>query len=89
MNPDQARAVAEEYFNGVRGPGSTAEIRIYAFAEGYVAWCGEPEPDDPGVLPDTVGAGCVVIDRATGEIVIRPLLNPETVAEQWPGHRPR
>ncbi|MGC5012685.1 hypothetical protein ACLQ2R_18135 [Streptosporangium sp. DT93] len=89
MNPEQARAVAEEYFSGVRGAGANSDIRIYAFKEGYVAWANEPEPDDPGVLPDTVGAGCVVIDKATGEIVIRPLLNPETVAEQWPGRRPR
>ncbi|MFJ2031294.1 hypothetical protein [Streptosporangium sp. NPDC087985] len=89
MNSDQARAIAEEYFNGARSQGSAAEIRIYTFSEGYVAWSKEPEPDDPGVLPETVGGGCVVIDKATGEIVIRPLLNPETVAEQWPGHRPR
>ncbi|MEV7006040.1 hypothetical protein [Streptosporangium sp. NPDC051022] len=89
MNLDQARAVAEEYFNGVRNPGSAAEIRIYAFREGYVAWEKEPEPDDPNVLPDTVGGGCVVIDKITGEMAIRPLLNPETVADQWPGRRPR
>ncbi|WP_326820498.1 hypothetical protein OHA77_12285 [Streptosporangium sp. NBC_01639] len=89
MNPDQARAVAEEYFNGARNPDSATEIRIYAFKEGYVAWSKESEPDDPGMLPDTVGGGCVVIDATTGEVVIRPLLNPETVAEQWPGHRPR
>ncbi|MDP9860845.1 MULTISPECIES: hypothetical protein [Streptosporangium] len=89
MKLDQARAIAEEYFNGVRSPGSAAEIRIYTFKEGYVAWAKEPEPDDPSVLPDTAGAGCIVIDKATGEVVIRPLLNPETVAEQWPGRRPR
>ncbi|GAA3117355.1 hypothetical protein [Streptosporangium carneum] len=89
MNLDQARAVAEEYFNGVRAPGSTVEIRIYAFKEGYVAWAKEPEPDDPSVLPDTVGGGCVVMDKVTGEIAIRPLLSPEIVAEQWPGRRSR
>ncbi|MER7127482.1 hypothetical protein [Streptosporangium saharense] len=85
MNLEQARAVAEEYFNGVRGLGAAIEIRIYDFAEGYVAWAKEPEPDDPGVLPDTVGGGCLVIDKTTGEIAIRPLLNPETVADQRPG----
>lgn len=84
MNLEQARAVAEEYFNGVRGLGAAIEIRIYDFAEGYVAWAKEPEPDDPGVLPDTVGGGCLVIDKTTGEIAIRPLLNPETVADQRP-----
>lgn len=84
MNLEQARAVAEEYFNGVRGLGAAIEIRIYDFAEGYVAWAKEPEPDDPGVLPDTVGGGCLVIDKTTGEIAIRPLLNPETVADQHP-----
>ncbi|MEV8632901.1 hypothetical protein AB0395_14710 [Streptosporangium sp. NPDC051023] len=89
MNLDQARAVAEDYFNGVRSSGSAIEIRIYAFKEGYVAWVKEPEPDDPGVLPDTVGGGCVVIDKTIGEIAIRPLLTPEAVADQWPGHRPR
>ncbi|MBG0828396.1 hypothetical protein HS041_11525 [Planomonospora sp. ID67723] len=89
MNLEQARAVAEEYINGVRPLDDALEIGIYAFKEGYVAWPKEPEPDDPAVLPDTVGAGCIVIDKATGEIAIRPLLNPETVAEQWPGRRPR
>ncbi|MFF4411005.1 hypothetical protein ACFYY8_00675 [Streptosporangium sp. NPDC001559] len=85
MNLEQARAVAEEYFNGVRGLDAAVEIRIYDFAEGYVAWAKEPEPDDPGVPPDTVGGGCLVIDKATGEITIRPLLNPETIADQHPG----
>lgn len=89
MNLDQARAVAEEYFNGVRSPGSAAEIQIHPFREGYVAWSREPEPDDPAVLPDTVGGGCVIIDGATGEIAIQPLLDPGIVADQWPGHRPR
>ncbi|GHH67920.1 hypothetical protein GCM10017673_15700 [Streptosporangium violaceochromogenes] len=89
MNLDQARAVAEEYFNGVRSPGAAAEIQIHTFREGYVAWPREPEPDDLTVLPDTVGGGCVIIDGATGEIAILPLLDPEIVADQWPGHRPR
>ncbi|GAA3428704.1 PepSY domain-containing protein [Streptosporangium sandarakinum] len=89
MNLDQARAIAEEYFNGVRRPGSTVEIRLHGFGGGYVAWAVEPEPDDPGVLPDTVGGGCVVIDKYTGELALRPLLHPEAVAEQWPGPRLR
>ncbi|GGL35649.1 hypothetical protein [Planomonospora parontospora] len=89
MNLDQARAVAEEYFNGVRPLDAALEVRVHAFKEGYVAWTREPGEDDPAALPETVGAGCIVIDRATGEVFIRPLLNPETVAEQWPGRRPR
>jgi len=36
-----------------------------------------------------VGGGCVIIDRVTGEIEIRPLLAPDIVAEQWPGRRHR
>ncbi|GAA2780340.1 hypothetical protein [Nonomuraea dietziae] len=87
MNLDQARAVAEEYFNGAtREP---VELGLYAFGDGYVVWTRTPEPEDPAALPETVGGGCVVIDGSTGEVVIRPLLNPETVAEQWPGRRPR
>ncbi|WP_049561164.1 hypothetical protein [Nonomuraea sp. SBT364] len=89
MNMDQARAMAEEYFNGVRPAGEALSVGIHAFAEGYVAWVRELEPDDPARLPDGVGGGCVVIDRATGEVVARPLLDPESVAELWPGHRPR
>ncbi|GIH90130.1 hypothetical protein ACFFMN_11000 [Planobispora siamensis] len=89
MNLEQARAVAEEYINGVRHYDAALEIGIYAFKEGYVAWSKENESDDPTALPDTIGAGCIVIDKATGEIDIRPLLNPETVADQWPGRRPR
>ncbi|MFD0891571.1 hypothetical protein ACFQ08_44075 [Streptosporangium algeriense] len=88
MNLEQARAVAEEYFNDVRGLGAAVEIRIHDFAEGYVAWAKEPEPDDPGVLPDTIGGGCLVIDKATGEIAIRPLLSPEAIADRWQDDRP-
>ena len=50
---------------------------------------GSLEPDDPARLPDAVGGGCIVIDGSTGEVVARPLLDPETVAELWPGRRPR
>ncbi|GGS60075.1 hypothetical protein GCM10010156_18320 [Planobispora rosea] len=89
MNLEQARAVAEEYFNGVRPLDSALEVGIYAFKEGYVAWSRDFEPDDPAALPDTVGAACIVIDKASGEVAVRPLLNPETVADQWPGRRPR
>ncbi|GAA3115789.1 hypothetical protein GCM10010466_03590 [Planomonospora alba] len=89
MNLDQARAVAEEYFNGVRPLDAALEVRVHAFTEGYVAWARQPGEEDPTAPPETVGAGCIVIDRATGEIFIRPLLGPETVAEQWPGLRPR
>jgi hypothetical protein len=89
MNLDQARALAEEYFNGVRSAEEALVVGVYAFNEGYVAWTREPEPDDPATLPEVVGGGCVVVDRSTGEVVIRPLLDPETVAEQWPGRLTR
>ncbi|MCG5220543.1 PepSY domain-containing protein [Streptosporangium sp. KLBMP 9127] len=89
MNLEQARAIAEEYFNGVRPLDDAHEVSVYSFKDGYVAWAKEDEPDDPSVLPTVVGGGCVVIDAATGEIMIRPLLSPETVADQWPGRRPR
>ncbi|GLW04999.1 hypothetical protein Misp01_01290 [Microtetraspora sp. NBRC 13810] len=89
MKLEQARAVAEEYFNGVRPLDEPVQVMLYGFKGGYVAWGKEDEPDDPGVLPETAGGGCVVIDSTTGEIVIRPLLNPETVADQWPGRHPR
>ncbi|MER7502353.1 hypothetical protein [Nonomuraea pusilla] len=89
MNLDQARAVAEEYFNGVRPLDRALPVGVYGFSEGFVAWVRELDPDDPAVLPDTVGGGCIVIDRATGEVVSRPMLDPETVAELWPGRTPR
>jgi len=89
MNLDQARALAEEYFNGVRPVESAFPVGIYGFAEGYVAWVRELGPDDPARLPDSVGGGCIVIDKESGEVVARPLLDLESVAELWPGHRPR
>ncbi|GAA3580462.1 hypothetical protein GCM10022419_072390 [Nonomuraea rosea] len=89
MNLDQARALAEEYFNGVRPPGEAVPVGVHGFGDGYVAWVRELDPDDPARLPETVGGGCIVIDRATGEVVARPLLDPETVADLWPGRTPR
>lgn len=84
MNLDQARALAEEYFNGVRA--ESLELGLHSFNEGYVAW--SKEADATG-LPEVVGGACIVIDKVTGEVAIRPLLNPETVAEQWPGRTTR
>ncbi|WP_336208321.1 hypothetical protein [Nonomuraea sp. LPB2021202275-12-8] len=89
MNLDQARAIAEEYFNGVRPADVTHSVGIYGFSEGHVAWVRELDPDDPARLPDSVGGGCIVIDGSSGEVVARPLLDPETVAELWPSHRTR
>jgi hypothetical protein len=89
LSAEQARALAEEYFNGPLPAEEATEIGVHAFEEGYVAWARPPEPEDPSVLPSTVGGGCVVIDRITGELSIRPLLGPDAVADQWPGHRPR
>ncbi|MFI6480039.1 hypothetical protein ACIBH1_19040 [Nonomuraea sp. NPDC050663] len=81
MRLEQARALAEEYFNGVRD--EALPVGLHAFDGGYVAWT--RDDGDPGALPETIGAGCIVIDRTTGEVSIRPLLEPETVAEHWPG----
>ncbi|MEW9547634.1 hypothetical protein [Nonomuraea sp. NPDC050783] len=89
MNLDQARALAEEYFNGARAAGEAVSVGVYGFHDGYVAWVRELDPDDPARLPEAIGGGCVVIDRNTGEVVARPLLDPETVAELWPGPIPR
>jgi hypothetical protein len=89
VNLDQARAVAEEYFNGVRPLDQAVEVGIYSFSEGYVAWPIDIERGGPDQPPERVGGGCIVIDAATGEIVIRPLLHPEIVAEQWSGRRSR
>ncbi|MEV6153951.1 hypothetical protein AB0L53_26745 [Nonomuraea sp. NPDC052129] len=89
MNLDQARALAEEYFNGVRRADDSVSVGIHGFNEGYVAWVREPELDDPATLPSTVGGGCIVIDKVSGEVVTRPLLDPETVADLWPGRTPR
>ena len=89
MNLDQARALAEEHFNGVRPAAEALPVGIYGFGDGYVAWAREPEPDDPARLPDAIGGGCIVIDKASGEVVARPLLDPESVAELWPGRHPR
>ncbi|GAA2206162.1 hypothetical protein GCM10009850_016200 [Nonomuraea monospora] len=89
MNLEEARALAEEYYNGVRPPGEALPVGVFGFDGGYVAWVRDLEPDDPARLPETVGGGCVVIDRFTGEVVARPLLDPETVADLWPGRTPR
>ncbi|MFC4534355.1 hypothetical protein [Sphaerisporangium dianthi] len=89
VSAEQARVLAEEYFNGPLPAERATEVGLYAFDEGYVAWARPPEPEDPSTLPETVGGGCVVVDRITGEISIRPLLTPEAVAEQWSGRRPR
>ncbi|MGW0808814.1 hypothetical protein [Nonomuraea sp. NPDC002799] len=89
MNLDQARALAEEYFNGVRPADEAVSVGVHGFYAGYVAWVRELDPDDPARLPHTAGGGCIVIDRTTGEVVARPLLDPETVAELWPGRTPR
>ncbi|MEU1386974.1 MULTISPECIES: hypothetical protein [unclassified Nonomuraea] len=89
MNMDQARALAEEYVNGTRPPDEPLSVGLYGFHDGYVAWIRELDPDDPTTLPDTVGGACMVIDKASGEVVVRPLLDPETVAELWPGRTPR
>ncbi|MEV0582308.1 hypothetical protein [Nonomuraea sp. NPDC050310] len=77
MRLDQARAVAEEYFNGVRR--ERLGIGVHAFPGGYVAWARQEE------APGTVGGGCIVIDGQTGEVAVRPLLDPESVAALWPG----
>ncbi|TYB67182.1 hypothetical protein FXF51_14910 [Nonomuraea sp. PA05] len=89
MNLEEARALAEEYYNGVRPPEEALPVGVFGFDGGYVAWVRDLEPDDPARLPETVGGGCVVIDRFTGEVVARPLLDPETVADLWPGRTPR
>ncbi|MFI7640884.1 hypothetical protein [Nonomuraea sp. NPDC049400] len=89
MNLDQARAIAEEYFNGVRAHAEAVPVGVYGFHDGYVAWVRDLDLDDPATLPETIGGGCIVIDRATGEVVARPLLDPETVADLWPGRTPR
>ncbi|MCK2221624.1 hypothetical protein MF672_048645 [Actinomadura sp. ATCC 31491] len=89
MNLEQARALAEEYFNGARPAEEAVPVGVYGFHDGYVAWVRELDPDDPARLPETIGGGCVVIDDNTGEVVARPLLDPETVAELWPGPTPR
>ncbi|WP_308250119.1 hypothetical protein [Sphaerisporangium fuscum] len=89
ISPAQARLVAEEYFNGPLPAAEAVEVGLYPFEEGYVAWAKAPEPDDPGALPSLIGGGCVVIDRLTGEVSIRPLLNPEAVADHWRARRPR
>ncbi|MFC4589295.1 hypothetical protein [Sphaerisporangium corydalis] len=89
VTAEQARVLAEEYFNGPLPAAEATEVGLYAFEEGYVAWARGPEPREPSTLPATVGGGCVVIDKATGELSIRPLLNPQNVADQWPGHHPR
>ncbi|WP_240506542.1 hypothetical protein [Thermoactinospora rubra] len=87
MNAEQARAVAEEYFNGARP--EPAAVGLHAFPGGYVAWVKDGPREDPAEPPGTIGGGCVVIDAGTGEVSMRPLLDPRTTAEQWPGPTPR
>ncbi|GIH27034.1 hypothetical protein Aph01nite_53440 [Acrocarpospora phusangensis] len=87
MTPESARALAEEYFNG--GRPNPVDVALYVFDAGFVAWTRDSTPEDPTVLPTTVGGGCIIIDRHTGDVCVRPLLSPEHVAAQWPDRTPR
>ncbi|WP_283137326.1 hypothetical protein [Rhizohabitans arisaemae] len=83
ITSEQARALAEEILNGGREVDEAVEVGVYPFAEGFVAWPMENEPEDVTVLPGVAGGGCVVIDRHSGEVLIRPLMAPELVADHY------
>ncbi|WP_067124878.1 hypothetical protein [Microtetraspora malaysiensis] len=75
----KARELAKAYFTGRHG-----KVEIFTIGRVYVAWARGADPDDPRSLPETVGGGCLVIDKDTGETMVRPLLAPQAVADQFP-----
>ncbi|MFF4774889.1 hypothetical protein [Microtetraspora fusca] len=75
----KARELAEAYFAGRYG-----KVEIFTIGRVYVAWARGADADDPRSLPETVGGGCLVIDKDTGGIAVRPLLAPQAVADQFP-----
>ncbi|GLX01277.1 hypothetical protein [Microtetraspora sp. NBRC 16547] len=79
VSPQRARELAEGYFAG-----RSAKVEIFTFGRIYVAWVRSGDPTDPRTLPETVGGGCLVIDKESGEIAVRPLLAPQAVADQFP-----
>jgi hypothetical protein len=85
---ERARRLAEDHFNAAPHSGERCEIGLYEFGHGYVAWIKQPEPADPTSLPDIVGGSCIVIDKQTAQIHVRPLLGPEIVADHYRRSKP-
>ena len=80
---DRAKRLTEDHFNATIRSGEHGEIDLYESDDGYVALIKQPEPADPTALPDVVGGSCIVIDKQTAQVDIRPLLDPETGVDHY------
>ncbi|MGH3321889.1 MAG: hypothetical protein ACRDN9_17295 [Streptosporangiaceae bacterium] len=83
ITSDAARDRAERTYNADKPPAERDEIGMYEFDEGYVAWRVPRTRADLRRPPQAVGGGVIVIDRETGAVSGWPLLDPETIAEQY------
>lgn len=77
VTEDEARQKAEEFFG--------TSVSLHEFELGWVAWVAQqPERryDENGVPrpPSTTGGTAAVVDRRSGDVVPRPLVDPDTVA---------
>lgn len=79
-----ARIVADHFINAARTPGDRREIDHYEFEQGFVFWEVEPPGPDPLRPPASVGAGCVVVDRITGEPSSWPAMAAVEIARRYP-----
>ncbi len=83
ITAEEARARAEEEYNGGKPIEERDEIGLYEFEEGWVAWRVEPEPEDRTQPPATVGGSVIVIDRSAGEVTTYPNLPAPVIAEEY------
>jgi hypothetical protein len=80
VTPDEAIRRAREWVAGSGAP--AGDIGIYEFDLGYVVWPSQPSHDHDRP-PHTVGGARAVIDKATGELTVWPMLPPSSIAEQY------
>jgi hypothetical protein len=79
--------LARQWASGGR-PDAEAEMTLWEFDLGFVAWR-TPPPRPPGDTgpPAVLGAPRAVIDRQTGELTVWPSLAPQAVAERYRASR--
>lgn len=79
----QATSIADRWINGSRQEHDRREIGVYEFARGFVFWELNPPQADPSRPPESVGAGCIVVDRETGEPTFWPPLPALLIAQRY------
>ncbi|WP_130511954.1 hypothetical protein [Krasilnikovia cinnamomea] len=78
-----ALARADQWINGDRPEDQRHDIGVHEFGTGYVVWAEPPARPDPTRPPDSVGAGCGVIDKQTGDLSFWPPLPATMVAQRY------